>query len=585
MHAKILLYINALAVFFSFSVLAAASSNGSTKVPACRYMPGDSEWPSDNDWQQLNQTIGGKLIRGVPMARPCYAGSDYDPKICATLASTWENQEPYIVDPVNIMSPYWQNNSCSPFSPYVGSNGTGTCELGHVAQYAINVSDAATVIAGLQFATEKNIRVTIRNTGHDQLGRSAGMGSLTLWTHNLKNSSFFNYTSDHYSGPALKAGAGMEVLETYEAASKHGLRVTGGSCPTVGLAGGWLPGGGHGPLTSAYGLGADQALEFEVVTANGTLLTATPTENEDLYWALSGGGPGNYAVILSVTIKAYADGPVAGSYFLIQNTDAEAFWSAVKVWLKHMLVLDTIPGLKTIIDLSNEYFLLDFATWPGATAEDMTAALLPFVEEVRTLNLSIISNETNVYPTFLEHYNFFVGTDPIPNDLSVNDRLIPRSLVQNDTTLQAFVDQVRAITGNYSDSEFVFVAGNVTYKRTNVTEGFNSVLPAWRDSLFAMNFGLTLSDNATWDVMSANQATINRWHDGFRDLTPGGGSYMNEATFDDPEWKGDFFGENYDRLETIKNKYDAGHVFWTHAAVGSDALTVAEDGRLCTCTV
>ncbi|KAJ8063556.1 hypothetical protein OCU04_007428 [Sclerotinia nivalis] len=580
MHAKMLSCINTLAVISTFLVIAAASGNESTTVPACRYMPGDAVWPSDEEWEKLNQTIGGRLIRGVPLAQPC-SDPGYDPTICTMLADEWEDQEPYIRDPVNIMSPYWQNNSCSPFSQYLGPNGTGTCTLGNVAQYAINVSDAATVVAGLQFATEKNIRVTIKNTGHDQLGRSAGKGSLALWMHNLNGKSFFNYSSAHYTGPALRAGAGVQVLEAYEVASEHGLRVTGGSCPTVGLAGGWLPGGGHGPLTSAYGLGADNALEFEVVTANGSLLTATPTQNEDLYWALSGGGPGNYAVVLSVTVKAHADGPVAGSTFLIENSNPEAFWSAVRAWLKHLLVLDTIPGLKTIIDLTNEYFILDFATWPGATADDLTTALLPFLDELKTLNISLSTNETNVFPTFLEHYNYFVGADPIPNNLSVNDRLIPRSLVEDDTKLQEFVNAVRAIVSNYSDAEFVFLASNVTYKRIGGTRGFNSVLPAWRDSLFAMNFGLTLADNATWDVMRDNQATINGWQDGFRALTPGGGSYMNEATFDNPEYKWDYFGENYDKLNAIKNKYDAEHILWTHAAVGSDALSVAEDGRLC----
>ncbi|PQE19472.1 6-hydroxy-D-nicotine oxidase protein [Rutstroemia sp. NJR-2017a WRK4] len=570
--------IKALAVTSSFFMIVAASGNKSTKAPACRYMPGDAGWPSEDDWEKLNKTIGGKLIRGVPLAQPCY-GPGYDPTICTTLANEWNEQEPYVIDPVNIMSPYWKNNSCSPFGPDLGP--TGTCTLGNVAQYAIKVTDAATVVAGLKFATKKNIRVTIKNTGHDQLGRSAGAGSLALWTNNLKDKSFFNYSSAHYTGPALRAGAGVQVQEAYEAASEHGLRVTGGSCPTVGLAGGWLPGGGHGPLTSAYGLGADNALEFEVVTANGTLLTATPTQNEDLYWALSGGGPGNYAVVLSVTVKAHADGPVAGSSFLIENSNPEAFWSAVRAWLKHLLVLDTIPGLKTIVDLTSEYFILNFATWPGATADDLTTALLPFLDELETLNISLSKNETNVFPTFLEHYNYFVGADPIPNDLSVNDRLIPRSLVKDDTKLQEFIDTVRAILGNHSDAEFIFLASNVTYKRIGGTEGFNSVLPAWRDSLFAMNYGLFLAENATWDTMRDNQATINGWQDGFRALTPGGGSYMNEATFDNSEYKWDYFGENYDKLLAIKNKYDAKHILWTHAAVGSDALRVADDGRLC----
>lgn len=109
-------------------------------------------------------------------------------------------------------------------------------------------------------------------------------------------------------------GAGVQGYEALEAAQKVGLTVTTGECPTVGIAGGYTQGGGHSlsesfptaavpaaiadprsSLASKYGLAADQTLEFEVITATSgaRLLKASPTENSDLYWALSGGGGGS----------------------------------------------------------------------------------------------------------------------------------------------------------------------------------------------------------------------------------------------------------------------------------------------------
>ena len=79
----------------------------------------------------------------------------------------------------------------------------------------------------------------------------------------------------------------------------------GGTCPTVGIAGGYTQGGGHSALSSLYGLSADNVLEWEVVTANGTQLTATSSSNQDLYWALSGGGGCTYGVVMSMTTKLY----------------------------------------------------------------------------------------------------------------------------------------------------------------------------------------------------------------------------------------------------------------------------------------
>lgn len=58
---------------------------------------------------------------------------------------------------------------------------------------------------------------------------------------------------------------------------------------TVGWAGGYIQGGGHSPMGSKFGMGADQLLSMEVITTTGKFVTASPTQNEDLFWAMSGG--------------------------------------------------------------------------------------------------------------------------------------------------------------------------------------------------------------------------------------------------------------------------------------------------------
>ena len=95
-------------------------------------------------------------------------------------------------------------------------------------------------MAGVNFVRDKNIRLTIKNTGHDILGRSTGQGLLALWTHHLKDHSFFQYESEKYTGPAARFSAGVQVQEMYEKASVDGFRVTRGGCPTIGAGGGWV---------------------------------------------------------------------------------------------------------------------------------------------------------------------------------------------------------------------------------------------------------------------------------------------------------------------------------------------------------
>jgi hypothetical protein len=478
-------------------------------------------------------------------------------------------------DPVNVMCPYWFNNTCSPF-PELSSS----CSSGNLASYAINVTGTQDIIAGLAFAKTNNIRLTIKNTGHDLLGRSSGAGSLALWTHHLKDVSFFTYKSKTYTGPAAKLGAGIQVHEAYAAASANGLRVTGGGCPTVGLAG-WLPGGGHGPLSSQYGLGADNALEFEVITADGKHLVASATQNSDLYWALAGGGSGNYAVLVSITLRAYKDGPVAGSKFIFLNTDADAYWAAISSWLKHLLVLDDqYPTLKTAVTFTSSYFYLDFATFADKTAAELDLALQPFYQDVAKLGIKLVNNETVVQPSFIEHYDHFTGSGPEPVNQTVGNRLIPRDTVRNN--LAAFVNTIRNITDDQPDAVFVFVGTNVSYKNVGTKAGANSVNPAWRDALLLLNFGRFLAPDASWAEMQAQQAEVNGWQDTFRKLMPNGGGYLNEGTWDNPNWKYDYFGQYYDKLAQIKTKYDADQLLYTYAAVGNDLVwNVDATGRMC----
>ncbi|KAI1504776.1 FAD-binding domain-containing protein [Biscogniauxia marginata] len=447
-----------------------------------------------------------------------------------------------------------------------------------MAVYALDVDNADTVAAGLKFAQENNIRLSIKNTGHDYIGRSNGRGSLALWTHNLKDMTFLNYSSPHYTGPALRAGAGVQFFEAYAAAADHGLRVLGGYCPTVGMVGGYVQGGGHGPLAASYGMAADNTLEFEVVTVDGRHLTASPTENSDLYWALSGGGAGNYAVVLSLTTKAHIDGPTAGASLAFANTDPTTYWAGVAAFQTHLLALDEIPGFSTSWGFDNRAFSLDMATLPGGTQPDIEAALNPFIQDLENIGVPLLSYNTTVHQNFYNHFQQYTFPPEVyATNSTIGGRLIQRSAVRDN--LSELVDAFREIAENadYPDNRVSGISLNVTQKHMS-----NAVLPAWRDALYTMNVGLGYNPDVSSEELQVIQEQVNEWQALFNPLTPGGGGYMNEATFDNPSWKEDYFGQNYDRLLEIKKKYDPEFALWQHTSVGADAYwEVAGDGRLC----
>lgn len=106
------------------------------------------------------------------------------------------------------------------------------CTQGGYSLYSVNVSNVAQIQLTVNFARSLNLRLVVKNTGHDYNGRSTGYGALSLWTHNLKDIRFIsNYETQNYAGPAFKVGAGVQGVELYEAAEAHGVTTVSGICP------------------------------------------------------------------------------------------------------------------------------------------------------------------------------------------------------------------------------------------------------------------------------------------------------------------------------------------------------------------
>lgn len=152
----------------------------------------------------------------------------------------------------------------------------GKCRQGRVALYSAHVQTVDQVRDVIRFATSHRLRLSVRNTGHDLAGRSTAPGSLMVHTAGLKDihySNSLNISMPHGRdapddvGPVVTIGAGVLTGELYASAAARGYTVVGGSCKTVGIAGGWMQSGGYGLLSPSKGLGVDNVLEFGLVTA------------------------------------------------------------------------------------------------------------------------------------------------------------------------------------------------------------------------------------------------------------------------------------------------------------------------------
>ena len=370
-----------------------------------------------------------------------------------------------------MMAPYFTNNSCSPFTAK-----NTRCLTGFYVDYAVDVTSPDHVAQTIKFATKYNIRLVIRNTGHDYNGKSTGAGSIGIWTHHLKDISIADYQSQHYSGKAIKLGAGVQGFEAYEAAHAKGLAVVGGECPTVGIAGGYTQGGGHSALASKFGLAADQTLEWEVITGNGTFLTVNREKNSDLYWALSGGGGGTYGVVWSLTAKAHPDFVTAGANltFTSDGISQDTYYEAIEAYYALLpKIVDT--GTMSVSYLTNVSFAISPLTGPGLSAAQMTTLLKPFTDKLDSLHIRY-TQVVREFPTYLDEFNGMQA----PIEVGVAQYggwLIPRSVVQNNNN--ALTSAYRNITE--AGAQFTGVGINVSKKVAGDVD--NAVLPAWREAL------------------------------------------------------------------------------------------------------
>ncbi len=157
------------------------------------------------------------------------------------------------------------------------------------------------VVAALEVARASDAPLAIRAGGHSVAGTSMCDDGLVIDVRGL------NEISVDPDARTARTGAGATWAEFDAATQAHGLATTGGRVSTTGVAGLTL-GGGSGWLERSFGLACDNLIGAELVTAAGEVVHASADENEELFWALRGGG-GNFGVVTALEYRLHEVGP------------------------------------------------------------------------------------------------------------------------------------------------------------------------------------------------------------------------------------------------------------------------------------
>lgn len=438
---------------------------------------------------------------------------------------------------------------------------------------------------------------------------SSGAYSLSIWTRNFNHIEHLptwtlpsNTTIPH----AFRIGSGNGWGAVLTAALAHNRVVTTGQDPSVG-PGGYIQGGGHGPLSRTHGLGAHQVLQATLVTSTGAILTADDRTHPDVFWALRGGGGGTYGVVSQYVIQSHPAPRVSTgtlSFAPLDDSDAAAngSWDAAATLFAHLPDLMD-AGLAGAATLATGATATKFnpslkSPTPGVAGTQVfwaldtsSAALKALVAAVAAAlraqgAVAVAWNAAN-QTDYRSFFTSISGSDAAGAGALMSSRLLGRrELVETPRADVAAFLRGALRAQNRTAGTYVTVGLQGGPGVAGVAEErWGAVNPAWREAylhVIATGADIDLRRGPKEGLRAAAAWMEENKESLWREWAPGMGAYANEANPYDAEWKRDFYGEHYARLLEVKRKYDPNESLYVLSGVGSEDWEYDLDsGKLC----
>ncbi len=231
----------------------------------------------------------------------------------------------------------------------------------------VAVTSQQDVQKAARFAVANNLKIAPRGGGHSYTGASTAAGTMVLDLRGLPGGVNFDQGSGN-----VTVSAATDLYAIHQALAGAGRAIPTGSCPTVGVAGLAL-GGGMGADSRHAGLACDSLQSATVVLPSGDVVTASANDNPDLFWALRGGGGGNFGVTTSMTFATF---PTADSDVVRVNFPPSAAAHVLAGWQSWLSAADRSTwGLVDLSVSANQGDCHILATCPAGSGPAVTDAI------------------------------------------------------------------------------------------------------------------------------------------------------------------------------------------------------------------
>jgi len=410
----------------------------------------------------------------------------------------------------------------------------------HPALIAI-CTDPGDVIASVNFAREHHLMAAVRGGGHSAAGYGTCDGGLVIDLSRMK--------AVHVNPEerTVRVEGGCTLADLDRATHTFGLAVPAGVVSTTGV-GGLTLGGGLGHLTRKYGLTIDSLLEIELVLADGSCIKASAAENEDLFWAVRGGG-GNFGIATSFLFRAYPVSTVYGGLMLWRLNRAEEILRFYRDFI-----------LSAPRDISGFFAFMTVPPGPHFPEhlhfQKMCGVVWCYCGEMIQAE-QIFEPIRQSNPPDLD----LVGPVPYPAFQSMLDPSAPPGMQQywrtdivnelSDDAIQNYVNCAQRMPTMLSTMHLYPING-AAHDIDSEETAFSFREANWVQMIIGV------------DPDPANNEQIISWaKDTWQALHPysAGGAYVNFLMDEDNERVKTTYRHNYDRLAAVKNKYDPTNFF------------------------
>lgn len=577
-----------------FAISLPAQSRAQTmRRHGSRVRPGDSGWPSAENWRQLSLEVGDRLLKLVSPLDACVgqppSGS------CEDLFRRLSN-------------PY-----------YLGDDPALTQTLGWVggwtsrpSTFAVAAETTGDVVAAVNFARENNLRLVVKGGGHSYQGTSSAPDSLLIWTRRMNaittHDAFVPVGCDGTQAPqpAVSVGAGAVWAHVYDAVTTEaGRYVQGGGCLTVGVAG-LVQSGGFGSFSKGYGTACAGLLEAEIVTADGAVRIANACTNPDLFWAIKGGGGGSFGVVTRLTLRTRELPEFVGGVFAdVTARSDEAFRRLIErfvgfyrdalsnlhwgeqIALRPNNTLSIAMVFQGLDQKQVEAIWRSFFEWLDSAPDDYRLAAKPVIVALparrfwepaflRQIGGLVLADDR---PDAPEGNIFWAGNRQEAGQVlhAYQSTWLSSALLQNEGRPR-LVEALFAASRHWSIS-LHFNKGLAGAARQTIDDARDTAMNPVVLEAFALAIcgaegppaypgiaGHEPDRSRARRQARAVQAAMNE----IREAVEQTGSYGAEGDYFENNWSEAFWGSHYARLSDIKRDYDPYDLFIVHNGVGSE---------------